>query len=169
MRSVLETFPAPLTFGFDRLSHEQPRKALCSNDDTDNVAHLQLIGGVYFGERQETDANGVAWDTTLYSVPEVERITRVACEIAMASSPPLPVHSIDKANVLATSRLWRKTVTDLVTKDYPEIQLDHQLVDSAAMVMVSNPRKLNGVILTENMFGDMCVVVRFVASNPAGS
>jgi 3-isopropylmalate dehydrogenase len=75
----------------------------------------------------------------------------------MASSPPLPVHSIDKANVLATSRLWRKTVTDLVAKDYPEIQLDHQLVDSAAMVMVSNPRKLNGVILTENMFGDMCV------------
>lgn len=139
---------------------------LNSSIDADPLAFTlrQLIGGVYFGERQETDANGVAWDTTLYSVSEVERITRVACEIAMASTPPLPVHSIDKANVLATSRLWRKTVTDLVAKDYPEIQLDHQLVDSAAMVMVSNPRKLNGVILTENMFGDMCVAA--LSSSP---
>jgi 3-isopropylmalate dehydrogenase len=56
---------------------------------------------------------------------------------------------------MATSRLWRKVVTDTLTKEYPQLKLDHQLVDSAAMIMVSNPRKLNGVILTENMFGDM--------------
>ncbi len=110
---------------------------------------------VDFGERQETDSKGVAWDTTIYSIPEVERITRVACRIALASDPPLAVHSIDKANVLATSRLWRKVVTEVMEKEYPQLKLDHQLVDSAAMIMVSNPRKLNGVLLTENMFGDM--------------
>jgi 3-isopropylmalate dehydrogenase len=57
--------------------------------------------------------------------------------------------------VLATSRLWRKTVTEVMARDYPHLKLEHQLVDSAAMIMVANPRKLNGVLLTENMFGDM--------------
>lgn len=93
----------------------------------------------------------------IYSIPEIERITRVACKIAQAESPALPVHSIDKANVLATSRLWRKTVTELMAKEFPDLKLDHMLVDSAAMVMISAPRKLNGVILTENLFGDMYV------------
>ena len=111
-----------------------------------------------FGKRQETDSEGVAWDTTIYSIPEVERITRVAAQIALAVDPPLPIHSIDKANVLATSRLWRKVVTDVLKAEYPQLTLDHQLVDSAAMIMVSNPRKLNGVVLTENMFGDMWVM-----------
>jgi isocitrate/isopropylmalate dehydrogenase len=109
---------------------------------------------VDFGPRQET-TDGVAYDTMVYSIPEVERITRVACQIALAADPPLPVHSIDKANVLASSRLWRKCVTELMAKEYPQLKLDHQLVDSAAMVIVSNPRKLNGVIVTENLFGDM--------------
>lgn len=111
--------------------------------------------GLDFGERQETDEKGVAWDQTIYSIPEVERITRVAAQIALAADPPLPILSVDKANVLATSRLWRKTVTELMAKEYPQLKLDHQLVDSAAMIMVSDPRKLNGVLLTENMFGDM--------------
>ena len=57
--------------------------------------------------------------------------------------------------MLATSRLWRKTVTEVMARDYPHLKLEHQLVDSAAMIMVANPRKLNGVLLTENMFGDM--------------
>lgn len=90
-----------------------------------------------------------------YTKSEIERITRVAAQIALASNPPLPIHSIDKANVLACSRLWRKTVTDLIKEEYPQLTLDHTLVDSAAMVIVSAPRKLNGVILTENLFGDM--------------
>ena len=108
-----------------------------------------------FGDRQETDDKGVAWDQTVYSIPEVERITRVAAQVALTANPPLPIVSVDKANVLATSRLWRKTVTETLAKEYPQLKLEHQLVDSAAMIMVANPRKLNGVLLTENMFGDM--------------
>lgn len=108
-----------------------------------------------FGDRKEGGEDGVAWDQATYSVPEIERITRVACQIALSAEPPLAVHSIDKANVLATSRLWRKTVTELMEKEYPQLKLDHVLVDSAAMIMIANPRKLNGVILTENLFGDM--------------
>ena len=118
-------------------------------------ARHRLTNVLDFGKRQETDAEGVAWDNCIYSIPEVQRITRVAAQIALAADPPLAIHSIDKANVLATSRLWRKTVTELLTEEYPQLKLDHMLVDSAAMVMVSNPRKLNGVILTENLFGDM--------------
>lgn len=90
-----------------------------------------------------------------YSVGEVKRITRVAAQIALASNPPMPLHSIDKANVLASSRLWRKVVTETIAEEFPSIQLDHQLVDSAAMIIVASPRKLNGVVLTENLFGDM--------------
>jgi len=108
-----------------------------------------------FGERKEAGEDGIAMDQATYSVPEIERITRVACQIALSAEPPLAVHSIDKANVLATSRLWRKTVTALMEKEYPQLKLDHVLVDSAAMIMIANPRKLNGVILTENLFGDM--------------
>jgi 3-isopropylmalate dehydrogenase len=118
----------------------------------------ELIGGVYFGARKEQSVQpdeDTAWDTMIYSVAEVQRITRVAAQIALAANPPLPIHSIDKANVLASSRLWRKVVTETLENEYPQLRLDHQLVDSAAMVVVSNPRKLNGVILTENLFGDM--------------
>jgi 3-isopropylmalate dehydrogenase len=118
----------------------------------------ELIGGVYFGKRKELGVSpdeDVAWDTMPYSVSEVQRITRVAAQIALAANPPLPIHSIDKANVLASSRLWRKVVTETLKAEYPQIILDHHFVDSAAMFIVSDPRRLNGVILTENLFGDM--------------
>jgi len=97
----------------------------------------------------------VAWDIMTYSVEEVQRITRVAAQIALAANPPLTIHSVDKANVLATSRLWREVVTKTLTTEYPQIQFDHVLVDTASMHIVANPRKLNGVVLTENLFGDM--------------
>ncbi|KAJ3414501.1 3-isopropylmalate dehydrogenase [Chytridiales sp. JEL 0842] len=117
----------------------------------------ELTGGIYFGDRQELDANGKAWDRMDYSVPEVQRITRVAAALAKISNPPLPIMSVDKANVLATSRLWRKVVTDTLKSEYPELAptLHHQLVDSAAMIMIKEPRSLNGILLTENMFGDI--------------
>ena len=91
----------------------------------------------------------------IYGVEEVRRITRVAAQIALSANPPLEVHSVDKANVLASSRLWRSVVTETIENEFPQLRLDHHLVDSASMLIVSNPRKLNGVIVTENMFGDM--------------
>jgi 3-isopropylmalate dehydrogenase len=118
----------------------------------------ELIGGIYFGARKEQGVipdEDTAWDNMIYSVPEVQRITRVAAQIALTTNPPMQIHSVDKANVLATSRLWRKTVTETLSKEYPQIKLDHHLVDSAAMLIVRDPKKLNGVILTENLFGDI--------------
>ncbi|KAJ3331600.1 3-isopropylmalate dehydrogenase [Blyttiomyces sp. JEL0837] len=115
----------------------------------------ELTGGIYFGERQEVDDNGEAWDKMSYSIPEIQRIARVAGSLAMLTTPPSPITSIDKANVLATSRLWRKVVTETIQKEFPSVPVRHQLVDSAAMIMVKEPRSLNGVIVTENMFGDI--------------
>lgn len=130
---------------------------------TNIIVIRELIGGLYFGTRKEQGVGpdvDTAWDTMIYSVSEVQRITRVAAQVAMASNPPLDIHSVDKANVLASSRLWRKVVTETLANEFPQIKLHHQLVDSAAMFIVANPRKLNGVILTENLFGDMYVQTR---------
>ena len=127
----------------------------------DLIVVRELIGGAYFGPRKEQNAEpnvDVAWDTMIYSVAEVQRITRVAARIALSANPPHNIHSIDKANVLASSRLWRKVVTETLTNEYPQLKFDHHLVDSAAMFIVSDPKKLNGVILTENLFGDMYVL-----------
>lgn len=114
-----------------------------------------------------------AVDMSSYSVYEVERITRLAAYLAGLSDPPLEVHSVDKANVLACSRLWRRVVGEVMAEEFPHIKLDHSLVDSAAMVICSNPRKLNGIVLSaslslspsrhladlifaaENLFGDI--------------
>ncbi|GLB34036.1 putative LEU2 [Lyophyllum shimeji] len=125
---------------------------------TDIIVVRELIGGVYFGTRKEQGVDpdpDTAWDTMLYSVEEVQRITHVAAKIAMTKTPPHEIHSVDKANVLASSRLWRKVVTETLTKEYPEITFHHQLVDSASMFITSNPKKVNGIILTENLFGDI--------------
>ena len=115
----------------------------------------ELTGGIYFGDRREDTGDGNAYDTEAYSRPEIERITRLAGHLAMQSDPPLPVWSLDKANVLATSRLWRKTVTRVMADEFPALTLGHQLIDSAAMLMVKNPRALNGIVLTSNLFGDI--------------
>ena len=147
----------PANFASDSLIVNSPLKESVTRG-VDIIVVRELIGGIYFGERKEQGVaprEDVAWDTMVYSVEEVRRITRVAAQIALASEPPLAIHSIDKANVLASSRLWRKVVTETLESEYPQLALDHQLVDSAAMFLVSSPRKLNGVVLTENLFGDM--------------
>lgn len=129
---------------------------------TEFIVIRELVKGLYYGDRKEADldtpgSTGEAYDMMVYNKADVERITRLAAYLALKSNPPAKVHSIDKANVLATSRLWRRVVTETIEKEFKDkgVEVDHHLVDSAAMVMVSNPRKLNGIVLTENMFGDI--------------
>ncbi|KAK3302099.1 isopropyl malate dehydrogenase [Chaetomium strumarium] len=94
-------------------------------------------------------------DMEPYSRAEIERIARLAGFLALATSPPSNVWSLDKANVLATSRLWRKVVTEVFPKEFPQLEVNHQLIDSAAMLMDKNPRALDGVVITSNLFGDI--------------
>lgn len=115
----------------------------------------ELTGGIYFGDRKEDDGDGTAYDIEPYSRPEIERVTRLAAQLALAEDPPAPVWSLDKANVLATSRLWRNVFTQVMEKEYPQLKFGHHLIDSAAMLMVKNPRALNGIIVTSNLFGDI--------------
>jgi 3-isopropylmalate dehydrogenase len=111
----------------------------------------ELTGGLYFGERQEQGDGDTAWDTMRYSVAEVERVAHVAFRAAAARRKQ--VTSVDKANVLASSRLWQRTVKQ-IAGDYPEIALDHALVDSFAMQLIRTPNRYD-VVVTENMFGDI--------------
>jgi len=115
----------------------------------DFVVVRELTGGIYFGEHILEEKT--ARDINDYSYEEVERIIRKAFEIARSRRKILT--SIDKQNVLATSKLWRR-VADEVAKDFPDVTLEHQLVDSAAMLMITNPSKFD-VIVTENLFGDI--------------
>ena len=144
----------PCSFASDSLIEFSPLKAeVCRGVDFTIIR--ELTGGIYFGARKEDDGDGTAWDTEPYSRPEIERITRLAACLALQASPPAKVWSLDKANVLATSRLWRKVVSEVMAKDFPQLELGHQLIDSAAMLMVKNPRALNGVVVTSNLFGDI--------------
>ena len=113
----------------------------------------ELTGGLYFGERRTYEDNGVtkAVDTLTYSEPEIRRIAIKGFEVARKRKKK--VTSVDKANVLDSSRLWRKVVED-VAKDYPDVTLEHMLVDNCAMQLVKDPAQFD-VILTENMFGDI--------------
>ena len=94
-------------------------------------------------------------DEWAYSTPEIQRITRLAAEVALRHNPPWPVISLDKANVLASSRLWRRVVEKTMSEEYPHVKLVHQLADSASLILATNPRALNGVLLADNTFGDM--------------
>lgn len=120
---------------------------------TDVMIVRELLGGVYFGERSTIGTPGSrrAVDSMAYNEPEIERIARIAFDLA--GKRRKKVVSVDKANVLDSSRLWRDVV-NRVAKDFPEIQLSHMYVDSAAMALVSHPADFD-VILTENMFGDI--------------
>ncbi|MEM6914114.1 MAG: 3-isopropylmalate dehydrogenase [Pseudomonadota bacterium] len=117
--------------------------------ETDILVVRELTGGVYFGERQEGEE--IATDLMPYSREEVDRVARVAFEAAKKRRGRLA--SVDKANVLATSRLWRKTVDGLTT-DYPDIAIEHVLVDAMAMHLVTKPTAFD-VVVTENLFGDV--------------
>ncbi|SCU97926.1 LAFA_0G14268g1_1 [Lachancea sp. 'fantastica'] len=144
----------PCNFASESLLELSPLKADYARG-TDFVVVRELVGGIYFGERKEDEGDGVAWDSEKYSVAEVQRITRMAAFLALQHNPPLPVWSLDKANVLASSRLWRKTVEKTIKEEFPTLTLQHQLIDSAAMILIKNPTQLNGVIITNNMFGDI--------------
>ncbi|MCJ1485397.1 3-isopropylmalate dehydrogenase [Schaereria dolodes] len=156
LRKEMGTFGnlRPCNFASDSLVDISPLKAdVCRGVDFNIIR--ELTGGIYFGERKEDDGDGTAWDTEPYSRPEIERITRLAAHLALQAEPPLPVWSLDKANVLATSRLWRKVVTEVMSKEFPQLKIGHHLIDSAAMLMVKNPRALNGIVVTSNLFGDI--------------
>jgi 3-isopropylmalate dehydrogenase len=116
-------------------------------DGTDLLVVRELTGGIYFGEKTRTETT--ASDLCIYSVEEIERIARTAFEAARTK-----VTSVDKANVLESSRLWREVVVRVHEEEFPDVPLEHVLVDNAAMRLVSNPTSFD-VIVTENMFGDI--------------
>jgi len=120
-------------------------------DGVDILFIRELTGGVYFGERHEQGDGDKAWDTMIYSVAEVERVAEVALKAAQNRRKYLL--SVDKANVLASSRLWRRTV-DKVAARYPDVKVEHALVDSFAMQMIKTPSRYD-VVVAENMFGDI--------------
>ncbi|MCD8223183.1 MAG: 3-isopropylmalate dehydrogenase [Clostridiales bacterium] len=138
---------------YDELAGVCPLRPDLIGDGFDMVIVRELTGGLYFGERRTEEVNGVlqATDTLVYNENEIRRIAIKAFDIAMKRRKH--VISVDKANVLDSSRLWRKVVEEVV-KDYPEVTLEHMLVDNCAMQLVMNPGQFD-VILTENMFGDI--------------
>ena len=122
---------------------------------TDILIVRELVGGIYFGKRCESEiVNGAeqAWDVEKYSVPEVERITRFAMEAARKRKGH--VTSVDKSNVLASSRLWRRTVIKLHDEEYKDVRLDHMYVDNCAQQFAIHPSSFD-VVVTSNMFGDI--------------
>ncbi len=132
------------------LSHASPlREELVR--DADLLIVRELTGGIYFGDRGRRD--GVAHDTCVYSTDEIERIAELAFRVAASPARRRKLVSVDKANILETSRLWRETV-EAVARRHGGVQLEHMLVDNAAMQLVSRPADFD-VLLTENMFGDI--------------
>jgi len=138
---------------YRELEQACPLKKEIIGDGFDMVIMRELTGGLYFGERKTVEENGVltAYDSLTYNEHEIRRIAKRAFDIAMKRGKK--VTSVDKANVLDSSRLWRKVVEE-VAKDYPEVTLEHMLVDNCAMQLVKNPKQFD-VVLTENMFGDI--------------
>lgn len=154
LRKALNLFanlrPAVL---YDELSEACPLKPEIIGSGFDMMIMRELTGGLYFGERKTIEENGIkkAIDTLTYDEKEIRRIAVKGFEIAMKRRKK--VTSVDKANVLDSSRLWRSVVNE-AAKDYPEVTLEHMLVDNCAMQLVRDPAQFD-VILTENMFGDI--------------
>lgn len=138
---------------YNELKDACPLKEQIIGDGFDMIIVRELTGGLYFGARKTTEENGVktAVDTLSYNENEIRRIAIKAFDIAMKRRKK--VTSVDKANVLDSSRLWRSVVEE-IARDYPEVTLEHMLVDNCAMQLVRDPKQFD-VILTENMFGDI--------------
>ena len=138
---------------YEELSGACPLKEEITAGGFDMMIMRELTGGLYFGERKTVEENGVltAYDSLTYNENEIRRIAIKAFDIARKRRNK--VISVDKANVLDSSRLWRKVVEE-VAKDYPDVTLEHMLVDNCAMQLVKNPKQFD-VLLTENMFGDI--------------
>ena len=140
----------PVTI-YDRLIESSPLKP-DRIEGVDLVIYRELTGGIYFGQKKEADENGVASDLCMYSNEEILRVAHLAFKAAAKRKNKLTL--VDKANVLASSRLWRSVVTELHSKEYSDVELDFLFVDNAAMQMVLNPAQFD-VILTGNLFGDI--------------
>lgn len=138
---------------FPPLREASPLKPEIIGESMDIMIVRELTGGIYFGEHTTGEEEGVptAWDVEKYSLPEIQRIARVAFDMAKKRNKRLC--SVDKANVLDTSRLWRKTV-DEMAKEYPDVEVSHLYVDNCSMQLVRNPAQFD-VIVTSNMFGDI--------------
>lgn len=138
---------------FPPLREASPLKSEIIGDSLDIMIVRELTGGIYFGDRNTYEENGTvaAYDTERYSLPEIDRIVRTAFDMAQKRNHRLC--SVDKANVLDTSRLWRKTVNE-ISKEYPDVEVSHMYVDNCAMQLVRNPSQFD-VIVTSNMFGDI--------------
>lgn len=139
---------------FDELADASPLKPEILAGGLDIAVVRELTGGIYFGEKgikENTPLGPAAYDVEQYAEEEVRRIAKVAFDMAMKRNRK--VTSVDKANVLESSRLWRRVVAD-VAKDYPEVELENFYVDNAAMQLVRNPRKFD-VLVTSNIFGDI--------------
>ena len=133
---------------------------------SDFIVVRELTGGIYFGEPRGRDESGdKAFDSCVYSKEEIERVSHIAFQYALRRRKKVTL--VDKANVLATSRLWRETVKHIHQSCYPEVSLEFMFVDNAAMKMVSNPKDFD-VILTENMFGDILSDVSGVINGSIG-
>ncbi len=136
---------------FPQLKSACPLKDEIIGEGLDILIVRELTGGIYFGERGVSEDKNTAWDTEKYSDFEIERILRLAFSAAQNRQKKVTV--VDKANILVSSRLWRR-IAEEVHKDYPEIELNFLYVDNAAMQLVRNPRQFD-VIATSNMFGDI--------------
>jgi 3-isopropylmalate dehydrogenase len=151
LRKTLQLFAniRPVT-AYTSLAHLSPLKA-DRLKGVDFIIYRELTGGIYFGEKAVDEARTRASDACVYTREEIERISRLAFEQAMQRRKKLTL--VDKANVLETSRLWRKVVQD-IAPDYPDVAVEYLYVDNAAMQIIVNPAQFD-VILTENMFGDI--------------
>lgn len=139
---------------YKALADASPLRPEVLGDNTDFLIVRELLGSIYFGEPrgyEENNGDRKGYNTMSYTVSEVERIAHIAFQAAQKRNKRLA--SVDKANVLETSRLWRETVNN-VAKNYPDVELEHLYVDATAMMLVTNPNHFD-VIVTENMFGDI--------------